>query len=104
MNILALLSHTDLFGQLSGKSCKRIAEIAVEKTLKKNQTLFLEGDKGSAIYLLTSGNIQLSKSNTGVLGTAYPREPVVDSDPQPYIGHTLNGNQIKIQCIKFADH
>lgn len=63
MNILALLSHTELFGSLSEKSRKRIATIAVEKTLKKNQTLFLEGDKGHGIYLLVSGNIQLSKSN-----------------------------------------
>lgn len=65
MNIIALLDHTGLFGPLSEKSKSRIAEIALEKSFKKNQVVFVEGEKGSAVYLLASGDVQLSKSNSG---------------------------------------
>lgn len=65
MNIVALLNHTDLFGPLSEQSKDRIAEIVLEKTVKKDQVIFMEGEKGSAVYLLASGTIQLTKSNAG---------------------------------------
>jgi CRP-like cAMP-binding protein len=63
MNLIALLDHTDFLGPLSEKSKTRIAEIAVLKALEKNRTLFVEGEKGAALYLLATGNVQLSKSN-----------------------------------------
>ena len=63
MNLIALLNNTDLLGPLSEKSKKLIAELAAPKELKKNQTLFVEGEQGFALYLLASGNIQLSKSS-----------------------------------------
>lgn len=63
MNIVALLNHTDLFGPLSEKSKDRIAEIAIEKNLKKGQVLFNEGEKGTAVYLLAAGAVQVYKSN-----------------------------------------
>jgi CRP-like cAMP-binding protein len=63
MNLLALLSTTDLFGRLSLKNRARLAAIACVREMKKNQTLFLEGERGTAVWLLASGNIQLSKSD-----------------------------------------
>jgi CRP/FNR family transcriptional regulator len=65
MNLIALLNNTDFLGPLSEKSKERIAELAVPKELKKNQTLFVEGEKGYGLYLLASGNIQLSKASRG---------------------------------------
>lgn len=65
MNIIALLDHTGLFGPLSEKSKSRIAEIAQEKSFKKNRIVFTEGEKGNAVFLLASGSVQLSKSNIG---------------------------------------
>jgi CRP/FNR family transcriptional regulator len=62
-NLLAFLTNTDLFGRFSGKNKARIAAIAYPKEIKKDQTLFLEGEEGTAIYLLATGNILLSKSN-----------------------------------------
>ncbi|MDD5675230.1 MAG: Crp/Fnr family transcriptional regulator [Chitinivibrionales bacterium] len=61
-NVKAYLDHTELFGPLSDKSKELLAEIAIPKIIAKNQTLFSEGDKGFALYLLANGNIQLSKS------------------------------------------
>jgi CRP-like cAMP-binding protein len=63
MNILALLTNTDMFGSFSATSKELIAGIALAREMGKNQTLFMEGEKGTAIYLLATGTIQLSKSN-----------------------------------------
>jgi CRP-like cAMP-binding protein len=61
-NVKAFLDHTDLFGPLSDKSKELLCEIAMPKSVAKNQALFSEGDKGFALFLLASGTIQLSKS------------------------------------------
>ena len=63
MNILALLTNTDLFGQFSDKSKVLIAAIALPREYVKNQVLFVEGEKGEALYLLATGMVQLSKSS-----------------------------------------
>jgi CRP/FNR family transcriptional regulator, dissimilatory nitrate respiration regulator len=63
MNLHALLNHTDLFGALSDRGKQRIEEIAIPRELKRNETLFLEGERGEEICLLASGGIQLSKSS-----------------------------------------
>jgi CRP/FNR family transcriptional regulator, cyclic AMP receptor protein len=63
MNILALLTNTDLFGQFSDKSKELIAAIALPKEYAKNQVLFMEGEKGEALYLLATGMVQLSKAS-----------------------------------------
>ena len=63
MNLLALLNLTDLFGSLTDRSKRLIGEIALPRELARNETLFFEGEKGEAVYLLASGEIQLSKTN-----------------------------------------
>jgi CRP/FNR family transcriptional regulator len=65
MNIIALLDHTDLFGPLSEKSKQLIAAIVREKTVRKDQVVFMEGEKGAAVYILASGAVRLTKSNAG---------------------------------------
>jgi CRP/FNR family transcriptional regulator len=63
MNILALLTNTDLFGQFSDRSKALIAGIAQPRELSKGETLFMEGEQGTAVYLLATGMVQLSKSS-----------------------------------------
>jgi CRP/FNR family transcriptional regulator len=63
MNILALLTNTDLFGQFSDKSKELIAAISDHREYAKNQVLFMEGEKGEALFLLATGMVQLSKSS-----------------------------------------
>ena len=63
MNILALLTNTDLFGQFSEKSKALIADIARPRELHKGQSLFMEGEQGTAVYLLATGMVQLSKAS-----------------------------------------
>lgn len=65
MDIIKLLEFTDLFGGLSDKSKKMIAEIAIPKEIDKGHVLFHEGEKGFAIYLLARGGVELSKATAG---------------------------------------
>jgi CRP-like cAMP-binding protein len=62
MDMLRMLDFTELFGGLSERSKKMLAEIAIPKRLQKGETLFHEGDKGFALYLMGHGSIQLVKS------------------------------------------
>jgi CRP/FNR family cyclic AMP-dependent transcriptional regulator len=62
MNILALLTNTDLFGQFSDRSKALIAGIARPRELRKGQSLFVEGEQGTAVFLLATGMVQLSKA------------------------------------------
>ncbi len=63
MNLLALLDITELFGSLTDRSKRLLSEIALPRELARNETLFFEGEKGEAVYLLASGGIQLSKAH-----------------------------------------
>ncbi len=56
-----LLSRTNLFESITDKSREALADICVQKNLLKKETLFREGEKGSAMYILITGNIQLHK-------------------------------------------
>lgn len=62
MDFLHLLDHTTLFGELSERSKEMLAEIALPKHVEKGQTLFLERDKGHALYLVGTGRIRLTRS------------------------------------------
>lgn len=74
MNLLAMLNHSEFFGPLSGPGKQRIAAIAFPRELKKNETLFIEGERGEAVFLLASGGIQLSKS-----GSSNERDVIIKS-------------------------
>ena len=60
--IITLLDQTELFGGLSEKSKKMLAEIALPKKFANGQTVFLDGDKAFSVYLLGSGSVELSKT------------------------------------------
>lgn len=60
--VIELLEYTDLFGGLSEKSKKMLAEIAISKSFTKGETIFSEDDKAFSVYLLGSGSVELSKS------------------------------------------
>lgn len=62
MDMLKMLTFTELFGGLSDKSRQMLADIAIPKKLQKGETLFHEGDRGFALYILGKGSIQLLKS------------------------------------------
>jgi CRP/FNR family transcriptional regulator len=63
MEISDLLNQSEFFKGVSAKSKHMLAEVCIPKRVKKKQNLFLEGEKGHAVYLCATGNIQLYKLN-----------------------------------------
>jgi len=59
------LSGTEFFGTLTTDSRRKLADICLPKSLKKKEILFLEGDRGVALYLCARGTIQLYKQTSG---------------------------------------
>lgn len=58
-----LIRNAKFFSGLSEAACKRLAELSCRRTVTKRDLLFMEGSEGKAVYLLTSGSIQLVKTN-----------------------------------------
>ncbi len=58
-----LIHNAKFFSGLSEAACKRLAEMSRRRTVEKRELLFMEGAEGKAVYLLTSGSIQLVKTN-----------------------------------------
>jgi CRP-like cAMP-binding protein len=62
MDISLLLQCSDLFRGMSDAGKKALAAICFPKTIAKGEMLFCEGDKGQAMFICASGNIQIFKS------------------------------------------
>jgi len=58
-----LIRNAKFFNELSESACERLAELSRRRTVKKRDMLFMEGTEGKAVYLLTSGSIQLVKTH-----------------------------------------
>jgi CRP/FNR family transcriptional regulator len=63
MNATQLLGQASFFDGLPALHAGALAAIAVPRTLRKRQTLFLEGQKGHSIFLLAGGAIRLFKTD-----------------------------------------
>lgn len=62
MDIEKLISNTAYFKGLSDDHREELARICSLQAVKKRDYLFHEGEKGSSMYLLIGGNIQLHKN------------------------------------------
>ncbi len=78
MNIEIILAQTHFFQGLTPESRRRLAEIAIPRSVRRRETLFQEGDEGHALFLLNRGRVQLSKHGadgvTVVIKTVRPGE------------------------------
>jgi CRP/FNR family transcriptional regulator/CRP/FNR family cyclic AMP-dependent transcriptional regulator len=54
------LKKVSLFSELLDDDIARVAEIASEKTHKKNEVIFHENDPGSVLFVLKSGAVKIS--------------------------------------------
>lgn len=62
MDIGKLISNTAFFKGLPDKHRDELARICRVESVRKREYLFHEGEKGSSMYLLVGGNIQLHKN------------------------------------------
>lgn len=61
MDILSCIDNVDYFSGVSRKSKEMLAAICIPKQCAKKTTVFTEGEKGFAFYLLASGSVGLYK-------------------------------------------
>jgi len=64
MDKALILARTALFQNLSDKALAAIAEITRSAECEKKQVFFYEGERGSALYVLITGSVQLYKSSS----------------------------------------
>ena len=64
MTLIKFLSDCGFFVGLSEAALHTIALAGFQRTLKKREVLFVEGDPGHSIYFLLNGVIQLHRSAT----------------------------------------
>ena len=62
MDVNLLINNTSFFKGLSDEHRSELTRIADLTTVKKRDYLFHEGEQGSSMYLLISGNVQLHKN------------------------------------------
>lgn len=56
-----LLRHFPIFAQLNDHFLQEISEIVMEKKFKKSTIIFMEGEKGEAVFFIKAGKIKISK-------------------------------------------
>ncbi|WZL74610.1 Crp/Fnr family transcriptional regulator [Clostridiaceae bacterium 35-E11] len=61
---LELLKHIPIFAQLEKSFLEELASITVEKRYRKGTIIFMEGDRGEALYLIKSGKVKILKNST----------------------------------------
>lgn len=57
---LSYLTNNALFSFLSDQQLSEIDQLIVERIYKKGRIIFLEGEKGEAVYLLRTGRVKIS--------------------------------------------
>ena len=60
--ILEALSKISLFSGLTRVHLKRLADIGLRETYRKNQLIFSEGDLGDCFYLILDGAVRISRT------------------------------------------
>ena len=61
---IQFLRQVALFRSLSDKALLDLAAITIEQTLPSKTTVFKEGDKGDALYIVKSGKVNILKRNS----------------------------------------
>ena len=61
---IQFLRQVSLFRSLSDKALLDLSAITIEQTIPAKTTVFKEGDKGDALYIVKSGKINILKRNS----------------------------------------
>lgn len=62
INLLECISRIELFQSLSDHSKEQLADICLSREIRKKKLLFMQGDKGTAVYFCITGSVQLYKT------------------------------------------
>jgi CRP/FNR family cyclic AMP-dependent transcriptional regulator len=61
----ALLRSNEFFGGLSSAALQEIVALGYSKPMQRGEVLYLQGDPGTALYLIVSGTVLISASSVG---------------------------------------
>ncbi len=62
MDKKSFLRQVNFFDGISGDNLTRLADICLNKKIRKKEFLFMEGEKGSSCYIMVEGLIRLFKT------------------------------------------
>lgn len=62
---LSLLKHAAIFADLSDDELQHVAEICKELQFKFGQKIFKEGEPGNRLYIISSGEVRISRDVPG---------------------------------------
>ena len=62
---VAELKAIPFFQELSEEELKKLTQVMKEKTYKKGEIIFNEGDEGKALYVLAEGEVEVIKTMKG---------------------------------------
>jgi CRP/FNR family transcriptional regulator len=103
MEIIKQIAAIPLFNGLTGDQHRQLSSIVVERTYKRGQTIFSEGDAGDGFYVVSSGRVKIFKlSHEGkeqilhIFGAGEPfgEVPVFSGEHFPAHAETLEESKI----------
>jgi CRP/FNR family transcriptional regulator len=103
MEIIKQIAAIPLFNGLTGDQHRQLSSIVVERTYKRGQTIFSEGDEGDGFYVVSSGRVKIFKlSHEGkeqilhIFGAGEPfgEVPVFSGEHFPAHAETLEESKI----------
>jgi len=59
----SLIKNVPLFKGLQPEDCRKVAAVLRTKTLKKGEVLFRRGDEGTALFLIDSGSVKVTRKS-----------------------------------------
>lgn len=60
-----LIKQAAVFADLDDDEIEKIAEVCKEQTFKSGQTIFKEGEPGNRLYIISSGEVRISRQVPG---------------------------------------
>jgi CRP-like cAMP-binding protein len=58
---LSLLKKAAIFADLTDEELQRVAEVCKEQSFKFGQTIFKEGEPGNRLYMISDGEVRISR-------------------------------------------
>jgi CRP-like cAMP-binding protein len=102
---VSYLKQTRLFGELDPEALARLADRAIERTYKKGQLIFYQGDPAEALFIVIEGRVKVvvvnEDGNEMLLVTLEPLDvfgevALIDGEPRSASAETLEQTRVLV--------
>jgi CRP/FNR family transcriptional regulator len=94
------LQAVSLFGQSSAEDLAELAMLLVDRTVKRGEVIFREGDAGDALYLVRSGKVAIARGKTVLEevgpGEAFGIVAVLDQQPRETTATSAADGELRV--------